>query len=423
MVYLSSMNWGDPQTGRGIVMRGMSFALVAVLAFGAGVTLGGNGSAAAVITRIPLMGDGLDATVNPSADFTDFWKAWNTLESRYVITHPSSTLPTVKERLYGAIQGLASSYDDPYTVYMPPTEAKAFAESISGSFGGVGMEIGAKNGILTVIAPLKGTPAEAAGIKAGDQIIMIDGETTEGLSTEQAVTRIRGPVGTSVSLTIIREGKSMEVDVTRAVIQVPQTEDGIDASSGVYHITLYEFTSNSGSLFSQALARFKASGSKKLIIDLRGNPGGYLNSAVDIASHFLPKGTTIVTEDFDGKQENEIHTSLGHLDIPRGTKVVVLIDGGSASASEIFAGALQDHDAATVIGSKSFGKGSVQTLINLGAGSLKVTIARWITPDGHWIMGNGVTPDIVVPYTAGDKATGKPDSQMSRAIQFLTTGK
>ena len=170
------------------------------------------------------------------------------------------------------------------------------------------------------------------------------------------------------------------------------------------------------------LFRSKASGTDKLVIDLRGNPGGYLDSAVDIASHFLPKGTDIVTEDFGGKQDNHVHTSLGYMDVPQGTKVVVLIDGGSASASEILAGALKDNKAATLIGTKSFGKGSVQELIPLDSGSLKITVARWITPAGTWIMGNGITPDITIPVTDAD-LSAKTDPQMLRAVSYLTTGK
>jgi carboxyl-terminal processing protease len=408
--------------GKGIVTRGISFALVAAVAFGAGLSVGTSGSAAAIVAHIPLLGDGLDATPDQSADLTAFWKAWNALSMNYVITHASSTLPTTKERLHGAISGLAASYGDPYTVFFPPAEAKAFAENISGSFAGVGMEIDVKDGILTVIAPLKGTPAEAAGIKAGDQIAAIDGKSTDGISTEKAVSKIRGPIGTSVNFTIIRGGKSLDIKVVRDTIQVPETKDSLDAASGVYKIALYEFTSNSADLFSQAFERFKASGSKKLVIDLRSNPGGYLDAAVDIASHFISKGSVVVTEDFGGKEANQVHTSLGYYDVPTGTKIVVLIDGGSASASEIFAGALQDTHTATLIGTKSFGKGSVQTLLDLDGGSLKVTIARWITPAGHWIMGNGVTPDITVPYTSAD-AAAKKDPQMDRAIQFLTTGK
>ncbi|MFA7302164.1 MAG: S41 family peptidase [Candidatus Paceibacterota bacterium] len=407
---------------KSLVARGISFALIASVAFGAGILVGNTGSAAAVITHIPLVGDGLDASPDHTVDLTAFWKAWNALRANYVITHASSTLPTNKEMLYGAIKGLASSYNDPYTVFMPPAEAKSFAESISGSFGGVGMEIDVKDGVLTVIAPLKGTPAEAAGITAGDQVVAIDGKTTDGLSTEAAVSKIRGPLGSTVTLTIVRNGALQEVKIVRATIQVPETEDELDTSNGVYRIALFEFSGNSAEHFEEALTRFKNSGANKLIIDLRGNPGGYLDASVDIASHFLPKGATVVTEDFDGKEKNQVHTSAGYGGVPRTAKIVVLIDGGSASASEILAGALQDARLATLIGTKSFGKGSVQQLIPLDGGSLKVTVARWITPSGHWIMGNGITPDIIVPFTKKDADT-KQDPQMARAVQFLTTGK
>jgi carboxyl-terminal processing protease len=402
-------------------MRGISYALVAAVAFGAGISLGG-GVPASVVSHVPLLGDGLDATPDQSIDMSDFWKAWNALDANYVLTHASSSLPTSKERLFGAISGLANSYGDPYTVFFPPQEAKSFADNISGSFAGVGMEIGIKDNVLTVIAPLKGTPAQKAGILTGDQIVAIDGRSTDGLSIDAAVRTIRGPVGTTVNFTMVRHGKAMDVSVVRETIQVPETDDGLDVASGVYHIALYQFTANSDRLFDQAFQRFVTSGSKKLVIDLRGNPGGYLDAAVDIASHFLPKGELIVTEDFDDKSPKNSHTSLGYDDVPPGTKIVVLIDSGSASASEILAGALQDNKVATLIGTKSFGKGSVQTLIDIDGGSLKVTVARWITPAGHWIMGNGVTPDIIVPYTAAD-ASAKKDPQMDRAFRFLTTGK
>jgi len=409
-------------TKKSIVARGISYALVAALAFSAGVIVSSDGSTASVVAHLPLMGDGLDATPDQSVDLTDFWKAWNVLEENYVITHASSTMPSKKDKIYGAIEGLAAAYDDPYTVFFPPKEAKAFAENISGSFAGVGMEIGVKDGVLTVVAPLKGTPAEAAGVKAGDQVIAIDGKSTDGLSTDKAVSEIRGPKGTTVELSIIRNGKSLDIKIVRDTIQVPETKDGLDSATGVYSIALYEFTSNSADLFDQAFSRFKASGATKLIIDLRGNPGGYLDAAVDIASHFLPKGATIVTEDFGGKEDNDVHTSFGYDDVPASTKIVVLIDGGSASASEILSGALQDAKVATVIGQKSFGKGSVQTLLDIDKGSLKVTVARWITPAGHWIMGNGITPDITASYTKADTPDGN-DTQVVRAIKFLTTGK
>lgn len=421
--YTIEMESGETfQRGRSVASRGVSFALVATLAFFIGLSVGTSGSTATIVTHVPFIGDGLDATPDTNVDLTAFWKAWNTLSANYIITHASSTLPSSKERLYGAISGLAASYGDPYTVFFPPEEAKAFADTISGSFGGVGMEIDIKNNILTVIAPLKGTPADIAGIKTGDQIVAIDGKSTEGLSTESAVKKIRGLIGSTVHFTLIRGGKPLEIKVVRDTIQIPETKDALDEKSGVYSIALYEFTSNSADLFNQAFERFKASGSRKLIIDLRSNPGGYLDAAVDIASHFLPKGATVVTEDFGGNEPKQVHTSLGHNDVPAGTKIVVLIDGGSASASEIFAGALQDAHQATLIGTKSFGKGSVQTLMPLDGGSLKITIARWVTPAGHWIMGNGVMPDITVPFVAAD-AAAKRDPQMIRAVDFLTRDK
>jgi carboxyl-terminal processing protease len=421
---MEEINTRSSSRGRRVVSRAVSFALVAAVAFVLGLSVGTTHTAEAVTTHLPLFGDGLNATPDESVDLADFWKAWNALEENYVITHASSTIPSAQERLFGAIVGLANSYGDPYTVFFPPKESKAFAESIAGSFAGVGMEIDIKDGMLTVVAPLKGTPAEVSGVKAGDKIATIDGKSTDGISVDKAVTEIRGPKGSVVTLMIIREGKPMEIKITRDTIQVPETDDAFDAETGVYRIALYEFTVNSGDLFTEAFKRFKASGAKKLIIDLRGNPGGYLDAAVDIASHFLPKGAVVVTEDFNGKETNNVHTSLGYADLPPGTKVVVLIDGGSASASEIFAGALQDAHVATLVGTRSFGKGSVQTLVGLDGGSLKITVARWITPAGHWIMGDGVTPDIVVPYMAKG-ATEKPkvDPQIKRAVEFLTNGK
>ncbi len=409
-----------------VVKKTASYALVAAAGFGFGLVANGTGTPAAVASHLPLIGDGLDATPDTNANLADFWKAWNALQNDYVITHASSTMPSTQDKVFGAITGLASSYGDPYTVFFPPQEAKAFNDNISGSFAGVGMEIDVKNGALTVIAPLKGTPAEAAGIKAGDIIAAIDGKSTDGISTDEAVNEIRGPVGSVVVFSLVRGGNPLEIKVTRATIQVPETDDGYDAASGVYHIALYEFTGDSADLFDQAWTRFKASGAKKLIIDLRGNPGGYLDAAVDIASHFLPKGATIVTEDYGGKQPNDVQVSKGYDDLPAGTKVAILVDGGSASASEILSGALQDNHAAEIIGTQTFGKGSVQTLIPIDGGSLKVTIARWVTPAGHWIMEKGITPDIVskiATSTPQFKADTAADPQYARAVRFFTTGK
>lgn len=398
---------------------GVSLALMLAIGFAGGITVGAAGGSR-MLSNVPLLGDGLSATPDTSADLTDFWKAWNALNTRFVQTHATSTPPSAESKIWGAIQGLAASYGDPYTVFMPPTEAKKFQDDIRGDFQGVGMEVGVKEGVLTVIAPLKGTPAERAGLRSGDMIIAIDKTSTDGMSTDEAVKIIRGEKGTTVTFMILRDGESLEIPVVRDTITVPTIETKLD-ESGVYIISFYSFTANSSQLFSKAVADFRKSGSTKLIVDLRSNPGGYLESAVSIASHFLPKGAAVVTEDYKGKQENVVHRSRGIGGLPEGTQVVILIDQGSASASEILAGALQDAGVATLIGTRSFGKGSVQELIDINGGALKVTIARWLTPAGRSISDGGLSPDIEVAYTKEDREA-KADPQKARAIQFLTTG-
>lgn len=411
----------DGKKGVGIARLAILAALIAVLAFMGGLSVGAGGTK--LLSQVPLLNNGLDPTPDPTVDLSEFWKAWNVLGTRFVETHASSTVPSSKERIWGAIEGLADSFGDPYTVFMRPEDAKAFAEDIAGNFSGVGMEIGLdKDGVLTVISPLKGTPAERAGILSGDKILTIDGSSTEGLSTEEAVKKIRGEQGTTVAFRILREGETLDLSVTRDNIQVPIIESELDQASGVYVISFYSFSANSHSLFNRALAEFRASGSHRLLIDLRGNPGGYLAAAVQIAGHFLPEGTVIVTEDYEGNKENVVHRSRGSGGIPEGTRIAILINQGSASASEILAGALQDEKVATVIGTNSFGKGSVQELVNVGGGSLKITIAKWLTPSGRSISDGGLTPDIVVERTQEDVAAEK-DPQKERAIEFLTTGK
>lgn len=403
---------------RKTTLQGVVLALVLAIGFGAGIAVGAAGTGQAAFKSIPFLGDGLDATPADDANLENFWKAWNALDAKFVETHASSSLPTTEEKLWGAIQGLADSYGDPYTVFMPPEEAKVFAEDISGAFEGVGMEIGIRDDLLTVIAPLKGTPADRAGIKSGDGILTIDGTPTKGLSTDEAVKLIRGKKGTTVTFQMLRDGEVIEIAVVRDTIEVPTIEHSLDQGSGVYTISFYSFTGNSAQLFARALQDFKRSGSDKLLIDLRGNPGGYLESAVQIAGHFLPEGTVVVTEDYKGKRENIVHRTP-RKDMVAGTvRVAVLINQGSASASEILAGALQDEERATLIGTRSFGKGSVQELVKVGDGSLKVTVARWLTPAGRSISDGGLSPDIEVEFGEDGE-----DLQKQRAIEFLTTGK
>lgn len=395
------------------------FAIVASIGFAGGLSVGAEGRD--VFQNVPLLGSTLDATPDQSADLGDFWRVWNVLSTRFVETHASSSVPESKERVWGAIEGMVESFGDPYTIFMRPEDAKIFAEDISGNFSGVGMEIGVKDSILTVIAPLKNTPAERAGILTGDQIIGIDSKATKGLSTDAAVKLIRGEKGTPVVFQILRDGEPLEVTVVRDIIQVPTIEHAYSRETGVYTISLYSFTANSGSLFSKALADFRNSGSRKLLIDLRGNPGGYLASAVSISSHFLPQGDVVVTEDYDGNKENVVHRSKGTGGVPAGTRVAILINGGSASASEIVAGALQDAGVAVLVGTHSFGKGSVQELVKVGDASLKVTVAKWVTPSGKSISDGGLTPDFEVERTQDHVVSGE-DPQMERALEYLTKG-
>ena len=400
---------------------GVAFALVLTVGFLGGVVVSAKGTSK--IISIPFINDGLSAEPSADADFTDYWKAWNVLEGRFVQTHGTSTSPDAKAKMWGSIAGLTASYGDPYTVFFPPTEAKEFADNIAGNFGGIGAELGmTKDKILTVITPIKGSPAEKAGVMAGDLVASINGKSTEGVSVDEAVKLIRGPKGTPIALTLIRDKKAVEVKIVRDTIQVPNIDNSYDAKTGVYYIALYQFTENSGDLFNTAFRAFRESGSHKLIIDLRGNPGGYLEQARLIASHFLPKGAVVVTEDYKGKKQNIVHRSEGYGDLPDNTQVVILVNQGSASASEILAGALQDAGIAKLVGTRSFGKGSVQELVDVDGGSLKVTVARWLTPAGRSISDGGLTADIKVDRTSEEFTAGK-DPQKVRAVEYLTTGK
>src|SRR3989344_495195 len=291
-------------------------------------------------TTITLQG-GPDGSAPSDVDFSKFWQAWNLLQDNFVQTHASGTIPTYQERVYGAIAGLTSSYGDPYTVFLPPSDAKQFNDDINGSF--------------TVVSPLKGSPAGAAGVRSGDVIIGIDNKPSEKMPVDEAVRLIRGEIGTSVTILLKRAGvaEPFEVKIVRQTIQIPVINT-YARGDGIFVIELYSFSENSTDLFRGALRTFFESGATKLILDLRGNPGGYLDAAVQMASYFLPVGDVIVTGDFVGQAGQ-----------------------GSASASEILAGALQQHGVAKLVGTRRFGKGSVQQLMQLGGGAeLKVTIAR-----------------------------------------------
>jgi len=352
-------------------------------------------------------------------DLREFWRVWNLLEEKYVDPSITTSLSN-EEKIQGAIDGLVRSYGDPYTSYLPPAEASMFEDDISGNFSGVGMEVGMREGIVTVIAPLPSSPAERAGLMAGDTLVRIDGKSTESMSIDEAVRLIRGEKGTNVTLTIFRKGDDefRDFTITRDTIAIPTSKT--EVKDDVFIISLYSFNAISEAEMQYALREYIRSGKKKMILDLRGNPGGYLQSAVSISSYFLPIGKTIVREHFGDSSREVVYRSSGkEIGSFKPESFVVLVDGGSASASEIVAGALQEHGVARIVGSQTFGKGSVQELVQLeGGSSLKITIARWLTPNGTSISDGGLTPDIVVERTAQDRID-ENDTQLKAALEFL----
>lgn len=402
---------------------------LAALGFAGGFLVGSSPKAASVLPASVAQAIGAD---QPPAgvDFSPVWHAWQVMDQKFVpasvaTSSASSTEPIIEgtpeqKRVWGMISGMAESLDDPYTFFLPPVEQKQFEEDLSGEFSGVGMEIAIKNEILTVVSPLKGTPAERAGVKPNDQVLEINGDSTRGMDITTAVNRIRGPKGTEVTLKMMREGwtEPREVKVTRDVINVPVV-DTERRSDNIFVISVHNFTSNSPGLFREALREFVESGSSRLILDLRGNPGGYLEAAVDMASWFLPSGRVVVTEDYAGHEANVDHRSRGYNVFNDNLRMVILVDKGSASASEILAGALNHYGTAQLVGTNTFGKGSVQELVPLtNDTSLKITVARWLLPDGEQIPNSGIAPDIEVKFTEED-AEADRDPQMDRAVELL----
>lgn len=350
------------------------------------------------------------------ADFSQFWKVWNVINEKYVPTKHAAV--SNQDKVWGAIAGLANSLGDPYTYFLPPQEKTLFEQDVSGSFGGVGMQIGMKDGLVTVIAPLKGSPAEAAGILKGDKVLRIDTATTTEMTIDKALYLIRGEIGKAVSLTLLRSGveKPIEVSVVRRVIEVPTIDT--EKRGNVFIIRLYSFPATGADLFRKALKEFADSGADKLVLDLRGNPGGYLEVAVDMASWFLPEGKVVVREEEKGGA-GQVYRSKGYNVFGDKFHFVILIDGGSASAAEILAGALSQQGVATLVGTTSFGKGSVQELIPITPEtSLKVTIARWVTPNGTNLSAGGIDPDVKVEFTKEQAEKGE-DPQLDKAIEIV----
>jgi len=344
-----------------------------------------------------------------AAGAVKLFRAMQLVKTRYVEEVPADTL------MAGAIKGMVNSLGDPHSVYMDANMYKEFMIQTEGSFGGVGIVIGVKDKVLTVIAPVEGTPGEKAGIKSGDQIVKIDGQETKTMALDEAVGKIRGPEGTQVVLTILRPGSEpKDYPVTRSNIQI-KTVAGKMLEDNIGYIRISMFNESTGNDFARKYQELEQAGMKALILDVRDNPGGLLEESVKVAGKLVPKGPIVSVVTRDGKRD--VHSStLEKVPYP----AVVLVNGGSASASEIVAGAVQDTGSGTLVGVKTFGKGSVQTLLRLDMQTaIKLTIAKYYTPSDRSINGTGIMPDVVVEMPASP-AAGQ-DAQLDKAIEIIQT--
>lgn len=386
-----------------------------VTVFGAGIFAGQNWQFTKQITHaegtIPTLT--IPSKVpSRTPDFNEFWMVWDRIKQKYV-KQPTED----KEMLYGSIQGLVASLGDPHSVFFPPKAAEDFSKDLSGELEGIGAEIGIKNNLLIVVSPLPGSPAEKAGLLPGDIILKINTEITDGMDTATAVSKIRGKENTVVVLTIIRDKtlKAREVSITRAKINIPSVT--FSAKKGnVGYFRISQFNQDTTRDFERYIRALPPK-IKGVVIDLRNNPGGYLDTAVDVASKWIPEGQVVVSE----KGLNNLHEefkSSGDQSLA-GIKTVVLVNKGSASASEILAGALQDLKLATIVGEQTFGKGSVQDLETFPDGSaLKLTIAEWFTPFGRNINKEGITPDVVVKQDFDKEKVGE-DKVLAKGLELL----
>lgn len=336
-----------------------------------------------------------------------FFRALQIVKSRYVEDVPMDTLMT------GAIKGMVGSLGDPHSLYMDPKLYKEFLIETEGSFGGVGIVIGVKDKLLTVVSPIEGTPGEQAGIKSGDRIVKIDNQDTKDMALDEAVNKIRGPEGSQVVLTIVRGNEPpRDFTLTRSNIQI-KTVTGKMLPSHIGYIRISMFNENTAVDFMRKYQDLEKEGMKGIILDLRDNPGGLLEECVKVAGKFVPRGPVVSVVTRDGTRETH-SSNLEAVKYP----AVVLVNGGSASASEIVAGAIQDTGSGTLVGTKTYGKGSVQTLMRLGSGdAIKLTIAKYLTPNDRSINGIGIEPDVKIELP--EQREAGQDIQLDKAVEII----
>ena len=360
--------------------------------------------------RLSFRGWNTNKEVVHSLDYSSLDEVYDILQRRYDGKLDKEAI------LDGLKAGMARSTGDPYTEYLTPEEAKEFDEGLSGSFTGIGAELGKDGDNIVIVSPISGFPAEKAGLKPKDIIIEVDNQTLNDVSLSEAVKRIRGPKDTTVKLKVVRDGVPLEFEVTRDNINIPSVTSEI-LPGNIGYIRISRFAEDTASLSREAAQKFKEANVKGVILDVRGDPGGFLDAAVDVSSLWLKPGQTVLQEKRDGKVIKTYKAS-GRNPL-QGIPTVVLVDEGSASASEIVAGALKDNGAAKLIGVKTFGKGSVQQLERLPGGAvLKITIARWFTPNDRNIDKEGIEPDTVIKITPEDVAA-KKDPQKDAAVNEL----
>ncbi|MCL5093856.1 MAG: S41 family peptidase [Patescibacteria group bacterium] len=348
-----------------------------------------------------------------SVDFSPFWRAWDLVTKNY-----DGNLD-LKKLVNGAIKGMVNAVGDPYTVYMDPEETKNFETDLSGSISGIGAEVGIKDNRLTIIAPVEDSPAQKIGLRSGDVILSINGDDTAKMSLSEAVAKIRGKEGTSVKLSVKRGNETKDYEIERANITVKSVKSSVRDNIGIIEVS--SFDENTAQLMKEATNDLLSKNVKGLILDLRDNPGGLLDSAISVSSEFVKNGVVVIERKQDGSNQ-EVFKASGNGKLTDGKiPLTVLVNGGSASASEIVAGAIQDTKRGVLIGEKTFGKGSVQQIESLGnSGSLRITIAHWYTPNNRNIDKTGLTPDIEAKTTDQDFSQNK-DPQMDKAIEYINS--